>query len=67
MKNGESNIAVTKASGNIEPFSIKKLRSSLARAQATTDEINSIIETLLPKLLEQQKQINVTSNEINHK
>ena len=50
MKNGESNIAVTKASGDIEPFSIKKLKSSLARAKATTDEINSIVETLLPKL-----------------
>ena len=32
MKNGESNIAVTKASGDIEPFSIKKLRRSLATA-----------------------------------
>ncbi len=50
MKNGKSNIAVTKASGDIEPFSIKKLKSSLARAKATTNEINSIVETLLPKL-----------------
>ena len=50
MSNGESNIAVTKASGDIELFSIKKLRSSLSRAKATTDEINSIVETLLPKL-----------------
>lgn len=47
MKN---NIVVTKASGATEPFSIKKLRNSLERAKATSEEINSIIETLLPKL-----------------
>lgn len=46
----ESNITVTKASGNIEPFSIKKLRHSLTRAKATTVEINSIVESLMPKL-----------------
>ncbi|MEJ7738682.1 MAG: hypothetical protein WKF97_14735 [Chitinophagaceae bacterium] len=50
MNNGEKNIAATKASGDIEPFLIQKLRNSLARAKATTDEINSIVETLLPKL-----------------
>jgi hypothetical protein len=43
-------IVVTKASGATEPFSIKKLRTSLERAKATSEEINSIIETLLPKL-----------------
>jgi hypothetical protein len=43
-------IVVTKASGTTEPFSIKKLRTSLERAKATSEEINSIIETLLPKL-----------------
>ena len=47
MKN---NIVVTKASGVTEPFSIKKLRNSLERAKATSEEINSIVETLLPKL-----------------
>ena len=50
MSNGERNIAVTKASDDIEPLSIKKLRSFSAGAKATTDEINSIVETLLPKL-----------------
>jgi hypothetical protein len=45
-------IAVTKASGITEPFSIKKLRNSLAKSGATPVEINSIIETLLPKLYE---------------
>lgn len=45
-------IVVTKASGLKEPFSIKKLRNSLARANATSVEINSIIESLLPKLYE---------------
>lgn len=43
-------IVVTKASGATEPFSIKKLRNSLERAKATSEEINLIIETLLPKL-----------------
>jgi hypothetical protein len=43
-------IVVTKASGLKEPFSIKKLRNSLARTNATSVEINSIIEALLPKL-----------------
>jgi len=43
-------IVVTKASGATEPFSIKKLRNSLERAKATSEEINSIIDELLPKL-----------------
>jgi len=43
-------IVVTKASGATEPFSIKKLRTSLERAKVTSEEINSIIEALLPKL-----------------
>lgn len=43
-------INVTKASGLKEPFSIKKLRNSLAKANVTSIEINSIIESLLPKL-----------------
>ena len=50
MKGKKNNIAVTKASGKVEPFSIKKLSQSLARAKATTDEINSIVESLIPKL-----------------
>ena len=50
MKGNKSNITVTKASGHNEPFSIKKLKNSLLAAKATTDEINSIVETLLPKL-----------------
>ena len=50
MKNEKNNIKVTKASGAIKPFSIKKLRSSLTRAKATTYEIDSIVEMLLPKL-----------------
>jgi hypothetical protein len=43
-------IVVTKASGATEPFSIKKLRNSLVRAKAAPEEINSIIDELLPKL-----------------
>jgi len=43
-------LVVTKASGSTEPFSIKKLRNSLGRAKATPEEINSIIDELLPKL-----------------
>ena len=50
MNNKEKKIAVTKASGDIEPFLINKLRNSLERAKATTDEISTIVETLLPKL-----------------
>ena len=50
MKIRNKNISVTKASGNIELFSVVKLKSSLARAKATTDEINAVIETLLPTL-----------------
>ena len=48
--NLKHNIVVTKASGLKEPFSINKLRNSLARANATSVEINAIIEALLPKL-----------------
>jgi hypothetical protein len=43
-------MTVTKASGVTEPFSIKKLRNSLAKSGATPVEINSIIEAMLPKL-----------------
>jgi hypothetical protein len=45
-------IIVTKASGLKEPFSIEKLRNSLARSNATSVEINSIVELLSPKLYE---------------
>jgi transcriptional regulator NrdR family protein len=48
--NLKHNIVVTKASGLKEPFSIKKLRNSLARAKGTSEEINVIIEALIPKL-----------------
>ena len=41
---------VTKASGLTESFSIRKLRKSLARAKATPDEINGIVDTILPRL-----------------
>ncbi|MCW3081079.1 ATP cone domain-containing protein [Segetibacter sp.] len=50
MTTEKNRVTVTKASGQIEPFSIKKLRHSLSRAKATPEEINSIVETLLPKL-----------------
>ena len=50
MKIRKKNIAVTKASGNIESFSVVKLKNSLARAKATTGEIDAVIETLLPTL-----------------
>ena len=46
----KNTVSVTKASGQIEPFSIKKLRHSLSRAKATPEEINSIVETMMPKL-----------------
>ena len=52
MSNGINNIKVTKASGVTELFSIKKLRNSLATAKATTEEIDLIVESLLPKLYE---------------
>ena len=50
MKHEKTNIIVTKASGRNEPFSISKLRNSLSGAKATKDEIDSIVEMLLPKL-----------------
>ena len=50
MTTEKNPVSVTKASGQIEPFSIKKLRLSLSRTKATPEEINSIVETLLPKL-----------------
>jgi hypothetical protein len=46
----KNKIVVTKASGVSEPFSIKKLRNSLQRAKVSSEEINSIIAALLPKL-----------------
>jgi hypothetical protein len=50
MTTEKNTVSVTKASGQIEPFCIKKLRHSLSRAKATPEEINLIVETLLPKL-----------------
>jgi hypothetical protein len=50
MTTEKNTVSVTKASGQIEPFSIKKLRHSLSRAKATPEELNLIVETLLPKL-----------------
>ncbi|MDB5247854.1 MAG: hypothetical protein JWQ40_2248, partial [Segetibacter sp.] len=50
MTTEKNTVSVTKASGQIEPFSIKKLRHSLSSAKATPEEINLIVETLLPKL-----------------
>jgi hypothetical protein len=43
-------IVVTKASGITETFSIRTLKNSLERAKATSEEINTIIQILLPKL-----------------
>lgn len=43
-------IIVSKASGKTEPFSMQKLRHSLAKAQASPEEIDTIIQTLIPKL-----------------
>jgi len=43
-------ILVKKASGITEPFSIEKLRYSLSKSKATQEEINSIVEALLPRL-----------------
>ena len=52
-------INVTKASGEVEPFSLEKLKNSLTRAHATNEEINTIIETIKPKLYE-----NITTKKI---
>ena len=52
MSNEINNVKVTKASGVTELFSIKKLRNSLATAKATTEEIDLIVESILPKLYE---------------
>ena len=41
---------VTKASGLAEPFSIKKLATSLARAKVTSEEIKVIIGASIPNL-----------------
>lgn len=46
------NFSVTKASGEKEDFSIDKLKNSLRRAHATEEEINNIIDVILPKLYE---------------
>lgn len=43
-------IVVSKASGKTEPFSMQKLRRSLAKAQASPEETDTIIQALLPKL-----------------
>lgn len=43
-------IIVTKASGVSEPFQIGKLRHSLARARASEDEIEYILEMITPRL-----------------
>ncbi len=45
-------INVMKASGQVEHFSLEKLKKSLSRAHANPEEINSIIEAILPKLYE---------------
>jgi hypothetical protein len=43
-------IDVTKASGMKEPFSLQKLRNSLLKSHVPNKEIETIIQTLLPKL-----------------
>ena len=43
-------ILVQKASGITEPFSIEKLRYSLSKSKASQEEVNSIIDALLPRL-----------------
>jgi len=45
-----NNLVVAKASGITEPFSILKLRKSLAKAKANPESIDVIIEMLLLKL-----------------
>lgn len=45
-------INVTKASGEVQPFSLDKLKNSLSRAHATAEEIKFITESLIPKLYE---------------
>jgi len=52
MEKKFNQIAVRKASGVTEPFSIAKLRSSLTKARASEEEINFILESLQPKLYE---------------
>ncbi len=43
-------MVLTKASGLAEPFSIKKLGTSLARAKVTSEEIKVIIGASIPNL-----------------
>ncbi len=46
----KKDILVTKASGETEPFSVKKLRRSLEKAKATPGEIDALISELEPRL-----------------
>lgn len=43
-------ILVTKSTGTTEPFSIVKLRRSLKKARATPEQIDEIVNALLPRL-----------------
>lgn len=45
-------ILVTKSSGAIETFDLGKLRYSLSKSKAGPEEINSVINELMPKLYE---------------
>ena len=50
MKLTSSHINVTKASGDVELFSVDKLRSSLKKANATDAECEEIIKSILTKI-----------------
>lgn len=48
----KATVTITKASGDVVPFSVDKLKKSLLRSGASDDSANRVIEELIPKLYE---------------
>lgn len=55
----DNSVFITKYSGELEKFSFEKLKKSLQKSDASDEEVNSIIKTIVPQLYD-----GITSKEI---
>ena len=58
----EKQITIKKSSGNLEPFSSRKLKDSLRNCDVSSDEIDSIISQVIPQLYD-----GISSKEVHNK
>jgi 2-phosphoglycerate kinase len=52
MKNNTENISITKASGDIVPFNKGKLKQSLLRSGANSEQADEVVSEVLEMLVE---------------